>query len=100
MLLYRLSPRVVTTMKFVALLTEAEPITLCEARDYGPTAALRRRAQAVELSSRDYRLNTIAELLEVHRETVSGWLELWARPGLRGLYDRPRGGRPPVFTPH
>lgn len=86
-------------MKFVVPLTEAERITLLQARAHGPTAALRRRAQAVELSSRGYRLNAIAELLEVHRETVSGWLELWASRGLRGLYDLPRCGRPPLFTP-
>jgi hypothetical protein len=86
-------------MKFVAPLAEAERLTLCEARDYSPTAALRRRAQTVELSSRGYRLNTIAALLERHRETVSGWLDLWASQGLRGLYDLPRCGRPPVFTP-
>lgn len=87
-------------MKFVTPLTEAERLTLLQARDQGPTAAVRRRAQAVELSSRGYRLNTIAELLEMHRETVSRWLDLWARQGLRGLYDLPRCGRPPVFTPH
>ena len=72
-------------MKFVAPVTEAEQLTLLEARDHGPTAALRRRAQAVELSSRGYRLNTIATLLERHRETVSGWLDRWASQGLRGL---------------
>ena len=99
MLPYLLFPLVATTMKFVPPLTEAERITLCEARDYGPTAALRRRAQAVELSSRGYRLNTIAALLERHRETVSEWLDLWASQGLRGLYDLPRCGRPPIFTP-
>ena len=98
MLSYLFFPLVATTMKFVTLLTEAERITLCEAREYGPTAALRRRAQAVELSSRGYRLNTIAALLERHRETVSGWLDLWANQGLRGLYDLPRCGRPPIFT--
>ncbi len=98
MLSYLFFPLVATTMKFVTPLTEAERITLCEARDYGPTAALRRRAQAVELSSRGYRLNTIAALLERHRETVSGWLDLWASQGLRGLYDLPRCGRPPIFT--
>jgi transposase len=93
------SPRVATPMKFVAPVTEAERITLREARDQGPTAALRRRAQAVELSSRGYRLTAIAEVLEVHRETVSGWLDLWTTHGLRGLYDLPRSGRPPVLTP-
>lgn len=51
-------------MKFVAPLTEAERLTLLEARDQGPTTALRRRAQAVELSSRGYRRTEIADLLE------------------------------------
>lgn len=86
-------------MKFVTPLTEAEQITLLEARDQGATAALRRRAQAVELSSRGYRRTAIADLLGVHCETVSGWLDLWDTQGLRGLYDQPRGGRPPRFTP-
>lgn len=86
-------------MKFVAPLLEAERITLREARDQGPSAPLRRRAQAVELSSRGYRLTAIAEVLDVHRDTVSGWLDLWTTQGLRGLYDLPRSGRPPLFTP-
>lgn len=86
-------------MKFVAPLTDAERLTLLEARDQGPTAALRRRAQAVELSSCGYRRTAIADLLGVHCETVSGWLNLWDTQGLRGLYDFPRAGRPPVFTP-
>jgi transposase len=86
-------------MKFVTPLTEAEQITLLEARDRGPSAALRRRAQAVELSSRGYRRTAIADLLNVHCETVSGWLDLWDTQGIRGLYDQPRGGRPPRFTP-
>jgi len=86
-------------MKFVTPLTEAEQLTLRDAQDQGPTAALRRRAQAVELSSRGYRRTTIADLLNVHCETVSGWLNLWDTQGLRGLYDQPRRGRPPRFTP-
>ena len=86
-------------MKFVAPLTDAERLTLLEARDQGPTAALRRRAQAVELSSRGYRRTAIADLLHVHGETVSGWLDRWDTQGVRGLYDHPRGGRPPRFTP-
>ena len=86
-------------MKFVAPLTEAERLPLLEARNPGPTAALRRRAQAVELNSRGYRRTAIADLLGVHRETVSGWLDLWETQGLRGWYDLPSGVRPPVFTP-
>src|SRR5512143_9678 len=86
-------------MKFVTPLTEAEQLTLLEAPDRGPTAALRRRAQAVELSSRGYRRTAIADLLQVHCETVSGWWNRWETQGLGGLYAHPRGGRPPRFTP-
>ena len=86
-------------MKFVAPLTDAERLTLLKARDQGPTAVLRRRAQAVELSSRGYRRTAIAALLKVHCETVSGWLDRWDTQGRRGLYAQPRRGRPPRFTP-
>jgi transposase len=53
----------------------------------------------VELSSRGYRRTALADLLKVHCETISGWLDRWDTQGLRGLYDQPRGGRPPRFTP-
>ena len=86
-------------MKFVTPLTDAEQLPLLEARDHGPTAALRRRAQAVELSSLGARLAAIAEFFAVPREPVSGGFELWATQGLGGLYDQPRGGRPRRFTP-
>src|SRR5512144_1226750 len=86
-------------MKCVAPLTEAERLTLLEARNQGPTPVLRRRAQAVELRSRGYRRTAIANRWGVHCETVSGWLALWDTQGLRGLYALPRSGRPPGFTP-
>ena len=86
-------------MTFVAPLIEAERRTLLEARAQGPTAAFRRRAHAVELSSRGSRRTAIADLLGVHRETISGWLNLWDPQGRRGWYDLPRTGRPPVVTP-
>ena len=86
-------------MKFVTPLMEAEQLTLLEVRDPGPTAALRRRAPAVEFSRRGYRRTAMADRLQVHCETVSGWLDRGEPQGRRGLYDHPRGGRPPRFTP-
>ena len=71
-------------MKLVTPLPEAEPLTLLEARDQGPTAALRRRAPAVELSRRGSRRTASADRLNVHGETVSGWLDRWDTQGLRG----------------
>ena len=85
-------------MKFVASLTEAERETLREALKYGPSARVRQRAQAVYLSSRGYRLEPLAELFEVDRDTVSSWLDGWQERGLRGLYDAPRTGRPLLLS--
>jgi transposase len=85
---------VIPAMKFVVALSEAERATLREALKYGPSARMRQRAQAVYLSSRGYRLEQLAELFEVDRDTVSRWLDSWEAQGLRGLYDAPRAGRP------
>ena len=81
-------------MKLIAALTDAERETLREALQYGPSARVRQRAQAVYLSSRGYRLALLAELFEVDRDTVSSWLDGWEARGVRGLYDAPRTGRP------
>lgn len=85
-------------MKFVAALSEAERETLREALKYGPSARVRQRAQAVYLSSRGYRLEHLAELFEVDRDTVSSWLDGWDERGVRGLYDAPRAGRPLLLS--
>src|SRR5512134_1587072 len=85
-------------MKFVAPVTDAERETLREALKYGPSARVRQRAQAVYLSSRGYRLEQLAELFEVDRDTVSSWLDGWDERGVRGLYDAPRVGRPLLLS--
>ena len=71
-------------MKVVTPLTEAEQLPLLETRDQGPTAALWRRTPAVELSRRGSRRTAIADLWNVHGETVSGWLDRWDTQGRRG----------------
>jgi len=40
----------------------------------------------------------IAESLGVHVDTVRTWRGRFAAEGLKGLADRPRSGRPPVFA--
>jgi transposase len=40
----------------------------------------------------------IAPRLGMDRNTVRGWLDRFAAQGLAGLRDRPRPGRPPLFT--
>ena len=85
-------------MKFVTPLTEAEEDTLKAALHYGPSVRFRQRARAIYWSHQGYRLGEIADLLEVHYTSVSGWLDRWETQGLRGLYDEPRSGRPPIYS--
>jgi len=41
----------------------------------------------------------IAREVGVHVDTVRTWRGRFAADGMKGLADRPRSGRPPVFTP-
>ncbi len=84
--------------KYALPLTEAERLTLTEAYRHGPSSPLRQRAQAMLRSSEGCSIGELRRLFEVGRNTVSAWLERWAREGLRGLYDAPRSGRPPIYT--
>jgi transposase len=41
----------------------------------------------------------IAARLDTRREIVSKWRKRFFEQGLPGLEERPRGGRPPAFSP-
>ena len=81
-------------MKYVKGLSEAERQTLLDASRHAPWPRFRQRAHAVLLSGKGYRLVQLADIFEVDRDTVSGWLEAWERNGLLGLHDRDHPGRP------
>ncbi len=81
-------------MKFIKSLTEAEKITLLDASRYAPWARFRQRAHAVYLSGKRYRLEQLADIFDVDRDTVSIWLQAWENQGLLGLRDHPHPGRP------
>jgi len=81
-------------MKFIKSLTEAEKITLLDASRYAPWARFRQRAHAVYLSGKRYRLEQLADIFDVDRDTVSAWLQAWENQGLLGLRDHPHPGRP------
>ncbi len=85
-------------MKYVKPLTEAEQITLREAWKEGPTARVRQRAHALYLSGQGFRIPQLVSIFEVDRDTLSGWIDDWEGEGLVGLYDKPRAGRPPIYT--
>lgn len=63
--------------------------------------ALARRARIVLRAADDDRPTNlrIASELGCDDDTVSCWRRRFAEQGLQGLLDRPRSGRPPVFSP-
>ena len=88
----------------------AEPISLSErqrqdllrlARAASTPQALALRARIVlRAADGDRPTNLrIAEGLGCDNDTVACWRKRFAERGLGGLLDRPRSGRPPVFSP-
>ena len=57
------------------------------------------RAKIVLMAAEGYDNDEIALRLDTRREIVSKWRKRFFEQGLVGLEERPRGGRPPVFSP-
>ena len=57
------------------------------------------RAKIVLLAAQGLDNDDIAARLDTRREIVSKWRKRFFEQGLPGLDERPRGGRPPVFSP-
>ena len=85
-------------MKFVSHLSPAVKLTLKEAQDHHPSGRVRQRAHALQLSHKSYSLSQLAEVFDVHRNTVSQWIDDWETFGLIGLYDNAKSGRPTILS--
>lgn len=57
------------------------------------------RAKIVLMAAEGFDNDEIARRLDTRREIVSKWRKRFFEQGLAGLEERPRGGRPPVFSP-
>jgi transposase len=57
------------------------------------------RAKIVLMAAAGMGNDEIAARLDTRREVVSKWRKRFFDQGLAGLEERPRGGRPPVFSP-
>ncbi|MCA1696587.1 MAG: helix-turn-helix domain-containing protein [Actinobacteria bacterium] len=57
------------------------------------------RAKIVLMAAEGYDNDEIALRLDTRREIVSKWRKRFFEQGLAGLEERPRGGRPAVFSP-
>mgnify|MGYP003615762243 FL=1 len=85
-------------MKFAQPIPEEVRVTLTEMYMNHPTFRCRQRAQAILLSVRGFTIEALWSILDVRRDAISGWIDRWEEEGLLGLYDRPRAGRPRIYT--
>ena len=85
-------------MKYIEHLTETETQTLEELMKHHTCARARSRAHAVLLSNRRFKVNEIARIFVIDRDTASRWLSEWETYGIIGIFDAPRSGRPPKLT--
>jgi len=85
-------------MKYVNPLSDAEIETLQQMHAHHPSRRARMRAHSLLLSHQHYSIPHVARIYQVDERRVSAWIERWQASGLVGLYDRPRSGRPTIFT--
>jgi transposase len=80
-------------------LSEAQRRELHAALDTAPDARTYKRMKIVELSGRGYTVQALAELFDVHEQSVRSDLHAYATGGLAALPDAPRSGRPRKLPP-
>jgi len=83
----------------VHLLTENQQHTLVEIMTHDVIPRARVRAHSLVLSSQGLKINEIAKVYQVDRDTVATWITKWEKAGVESLYDKPRSGRPAKLTP-
>ena len=81
-------------IRFVAPLPEYVEETLKEMHKNHPKSRVRMRAHIIMLSADRYKIDEIAEIYHIQRDTVSISLTKWETQGVVGLFDKPKSGRP------
>lgn len=84
--------------KFVSPLDRDQTTQLGQLMDHDLSRRVRMRAHSIVLSSQGRSLDEIAHIYQVHRITVSSWIDKWEACGVEGLSDQPRSGGPPKLT--
>ena len=81
-------------MRFVSL-QDSEVSLLEKVRKMHQSYRVRDRAHALILSHKGKKIEEVAEIFEVSRDTVSEWYSRWESGGLPALQDAPGKGRKP-----
>ena len=84
--------------KFVSALGPDQQHQLEHLAEHDPARRVRMRAHSLLLSFRGSSIDEIAHIYQVHRNTVSSWIDHWEQGGVNGVPDKPRSGGPPKLT--
>ena len=84
--------------KFIKTLVDKDYHKLVENYQTSNNFRVRNRSYAILLSFQKYPIDEIAKICQVHRTTVSIWIDNWNEFGSQGLEDGERTGRPPILT--
>jgi len=80
--------------KFVSGLDSDHRTQLQYLMDTNDSRRVRMRAHSILLSSSGTTIEEIAQIYQVHRDTVSSWIDRWEALGVDSLSDQPRSGGP------
>ena len=81
-------------MRFVENLSVEKKNTLFDLMRTSKSYKVRKRAHAILLSSKKYKIDQLASIFDVDRDTIADWLGRWEANGVLGLQDAARPGRP------
>jgi transposase len=82
--------------RFIRKLTKKERQQIENLYRKGPNNRVRKRAQAIRLSAMGYAVQQILEILGCNQQSIHNWFNSFEQHGLKGLYDKPRNGRPVI----
>lgn len=82
--------------KFIKTLPETDYHKLVENYQTSNNFRIRNRSHAILLSFQKYPIDEIAKICQVHRTTVSIWIDNWNES--KNLADGERSGRSPILT--
>jgi transposase len=84
--------------RFIKKLTKNECQEIENLYRKGPTNRVRKRAQAIRLSAKNYTIPQISEILGCNQQSIHNWFNTFEKDGFDGLYDKPRASRPVIAT--
>jgi transposase len=83
--------------KFITELSNEDKEKLTRIMQTDEKHRKRMRAHSIILSFQGYSIDTIADIYQVHRNSVTGWLAGWEEEGYESLEDKPKTGRPTIL---